>query len=355
MVSRKIFLKGLCLESPLFLSPMAGYTNLPFRVCVRSLGGLSIATTDLVNARSLIELNAKAVRMVSTCSDDRPLGVQLFGGKRDELRDAARFLEDLGIDLIDINMGCPVDRVTRQGGGAALMRDEELTEELVGAVVEAVGIPVTVKMRLGWDEENINAHEIAPRLEEMGVAAVAIHGRTREQGFTGEVNLEGIRAVVAAVRNIPVIGNGDVHSAQDAKRMLGEVGCAGVMVGRAALADPFFFCHTDYYLRMGEELPGVGMGTRMKFMHKHFAASVHFFGEHGACVQFRKAVPGYTEFFPRKEEWRRRVQVLDSMEDYLRMVKDLCPPDLGEDCREPDLEEMRGVDLRPEVYEGKEV
>lgn len=320
---------------PLMLSPMAGYTVLPFRVCMRGLGGLSVATTDLISARSLIELNPKGIRLVLSCSDDRPLGVQLFGGTTWELRDAARFLEDMGADLIDINMGCPVDKVTKGGGGAAMMKDEELTEEMVQAVVDAVELPVTVKMRLGWDEDSINAHVIAPRLERMGVAAVAIHGRTREQGYEGSVNLGGIRAVVESVKTIPVIGNGDVHTPQDAERMIHEVGCSAVMVGRAALRDPFFFRRTACYLATGNTPPESGPGLHMLFMHRHFFTAVHYYGEEEACRQFRKAVMGYSENLPDKTKWRVGMQHLSSVAEYGEIVKKLCPSGLPDICREP--------------------
>ena len=310
------------IESPLMLSPMSGFTNLPFRVAIRSLGGLSVTTTDFVNARSLLELNAKAIQLVSASASDRPLGVQLFGGNKQELRDAARFLEDLGIDFIDINLGCPSHKVTRGGAGAALMKDEELTEELLEAVVQAVQIPVTAKMRLGWDHEHINAHVIAPRLEEMGVAAVAVHGRTKEQGYMGAVNLEGIRAVVESVKRIPVIGNGDVHSHLDARKMIQEIGCSGVMVGRAALSNPFFFRHTQAFLCHGEEPPEVGFRDRLAFMHYHFALAIRFWGEERACIAFRKVVPGYSEHFSRKEKWRTGVQHIATIEDYRVLMRD---------------------------------
>lgn len=318
---------------------MAGYTNLPFRTAIRALGGLSIATTDLVNARSLLELNPKAIKMVSACSDDRPLGVQLFGAHKDELRDAARFLEDLGIDLIDINLGCPSHRVTRCGAGAALLQDEELTEELLEAIVTAVRLPVTVKMRLGWDESSINAHEIAPRLEAMGVAAIAIHGRTKAQGFTGQVNREGIRAVVQSVRRIPVIGNGDVHSPQDAWSMIHEVGCAGVMVGRAALRDPYFFRRTAEYLRHGTEPPPTLPEDILRFMHYHFSLALRYLGEEEACILFRKTVAGYSESFPRKEQWRTSFQHLSCVEEYLKLVRELAGS-FPDDLRHPVLNDQ---------------
>jgi len=327
----------IALQHPLLLSPMAGYTNLPFRAAIRALGGLSVATTDLINARSLLELNPKAVRMAAACSDDRPLGVQLFGADKQELRDAARFLEDLGIDMIDINLGCPSHRVTRSGAGAALMQDEELTEELLEAVVSAVRLPITVKMRLGWDEDSINAHEIAPRLESMGVAAVAVHGRTKAQAFTGSVNLEGIRAVVRSVRRIPIIGNGDVHTPQDARRMIREVGCAAVMVGRAALRDPYFFRRTAAYLLTGQEPPEASAADHLRFMHYHFTLALRYLGEEEACILFRKAVAGYSEAFPRKERWRTAFQHLGTREEYLQLV-DLLAEGFPDDARRPLLD-----------------
>src|SRR5437016_11931612 len=211
---------ALTLRSSLFLSPLAGYTNLPFRLTLRELGGLDLATTDLVNARSLLEKNSKALKLIESSPADRPLAVQLFGSVPEEMRDAAAYLETLGVASVDINMGCPVRKVCRVGGGSAMMTELSKTAALVKGMVEAVKIPVTAKMRLGWDEENITAPDLARALEDAGVAAIFIHGRTREQGFSGTINLAGIRAVVEAVQRIPVIGNGDVTTPQSARLMM---------------------------------------------------------------------------------------------------------------------------------------
>ena len=165
----------LTLESNLFLSPLAGYTNLPFRLVERELGGLGLATTDLVNARSLLEKNRKALKLIETCKADQPLSVQLFGSVPEEMRDAAVYLESLGMASVDINMGCPVRKVCRVGGGSAMMTELPRTAALVKGMVDAVKIPVTAKMRLGWDDENITAPELARALEDVGVAALFIH------------------------------------------------------------------------------------------------------------------------------------------------------------------------------------
>src|SRR5271154_3024335 len=218
----------LKLDSNLFLSPLAGYTNLPFRLVVREIGGVGLCTTDLVNARSLIEKNPKAFKLIETSPADSPLAVQLFGSVPEEMRDAAIYLESIGIHSIDINMGCPVKKVCKVGGGSAMMTELDKTAALVRSMVNAVKIPVTAKMRLGWDDENLTAPDLARVLEDVGVAAIFVHGRTRAQGFSGTVNLAGIRAVVEAVKKIPVIGNGDVTTPEAAKMMFAQTGCAGV-------------------------------------------------------------------------------------------------------------------------------
>src|ERR1700733_6037598 len=247
----------LALQSNLFLSPLAGYTNLPFRLVVREVGGVGLCTTDLVNARSLLEKNHKALKLIETRPADSPLAVQLFGSVTEEMRDAALVLENLGVASIDINMGCPVRKVCKVGGGSAMMTELDKTAALVRGMVSAVKIPVTAKMRLGWDDENLTAPDLARALEGAGVAAIFVHGRTREQGFGGTVNLAGIRKVVEAVKTIPVIGNGDIITPQAAKKMFDETGCAGVSIGLGAFYDPWIFKRTLEYLngRAGSPLP----------------------------------------------------------------------------------------------------
>src|SRR5438045_498514 len=259
----------LQLESNLFLSPLAGYTNLPFRLTLRELGGLDLATTDLVNARSLLEKNPKAFKLIETRPADKPLAVQLFGSVPEEMRDAAQYLESIGVASVDINMGCPVRKVCRVGGGSAMMTELDKTAALVRGMVEAVEIPVTAKMRLGWDEENLTAPDLARTLEGVGVAAIFVHGRTRQQGFSGTINLAGIRAVVEAVKSIPVIGNGDVTTPEAAKMMLEQTGCAGVSIGRGAFYNPWIFQHTLHYLETGELLPEPKFEERVRVMRRH--------------------------------------------------------------------------------------
>lgn len=310
------------LESNLFLSPLAGYTNLPMRMTLRELGGLGWATTDLVNARSLIERNPTALKLVETCAGDRPLSIQLFGSVAAEMRDAARMCEDMGAQAVDINMGCPVKKVTKIGGGSAMMTELGKTAGLVREMVAAIGIPVTAKMRLGWDSENITAPDLARALEDAGVSAVFIHGRTRAQGFSGAVNLQGIRAVVGAVRSIPVIGNGDVTTPEAARQMIAETGCAGVSIGRGAFYDPWIFRRTEHFLRCGELLPEPGFAERVRVLRLHFERYCEFYGEARGARLFRKVAPWYAKRFGPARPFKQRILTIESKADFEAAVSE---------------------------------
>jgi nifR3 family TIM-barrel protein len=203
------------IASRFFLAPLAGYTSLAFRLTVRQCGGLGLATTDLVNARSLIERRRRAFELAETCAEDRPLSIQIYGVVIAEMEQAARWVEQQGASAVDINMGCPVRKVVKTGGGSALMCQIDQAVDLVSAVVKSVGVPVTVKMRLGWDDDSLTAPSLARAFEQAGVAAVIVHGRTRAQGFAGSVNRAGIRAVVDAVERIPIVANGDIRTIAD--------------------------------------------------------------------------------------------------------------------------------------------
>ena len=306
----------LQLESNLFLSPLAGYTNLPFRLTVRELGGLDLATTDLVNARSLLEKKPKALKLIETRLADSPLAVQLFGSVAGEMRAAAVYLQSIGIASVDINMGCPVRKVCRVGGGSAMMTELEKTAQLVRGMVDAVRIPITAKMRLGWDEENLTAPELARVLEDAGIAAIFVHGRTREQGFGGAVNLAGIRAVVQAVKHIPVIGNGDVTTPPAAKMMMEQTGCAGVSIGRGAFYNPWIFRQTWHYLRTGELPPEPSFDERVRVMCRHLDLMIEVFGEETGCRMFRKVAAWYAKRLGPVIEFRRRLALLRTRDGF---------------------------------------
>ena len=311
---------SLELKSNLFLSPLAGYTNLPFRLVAREIGGLDLATTDLVNARSLIEENPKAFKLIETNENDRPLAVQLFGSVPEEMRDAAVMLQERGVSAIDINMGCPVRKVCRVGGGSAMMVEHERTQHLVRMMVDALRIPVTAKMRLGWDDDNLTAPDLVRALEDAGIAGVFIHGRTREQGFSGSVNLAGIRKVVEAARTIPVIGNGDVTTPEAAVHMKSETGCAGVSVGRGAFYDPWIFVRTRALMQTGVLPPEPGIEDRVRVMSRHLDLMVEVFGERHGCVMFRKIGPWYAKRFGPANEFSKKIVRMESRAQYLEIV-----------------------------------
>jgi tRNA-dihydrouridine synthase B len=313
---------SLELSSNLLLSPLAGYTNLPFRLTLREIGGVGLATTDLVNARSLLERNAKALKLIETRPADQPLAVQLFGAVPEEMRDAAALLESHGVAAVDINMGCPVRKVCRVGGGSAMMTEFNRTARLVAGIVNTVTIPVTAKMRLGWDEENLTAPDLARALEDVGVAAVFIHGRTREQGFGGKVNLAGIRAVAQAVQRIPVIGNGDVTTPEAARIMLRETGCTGVSIGRGAFYNPWIFQHTQVLLETGHVPPEPTFEERVRIMRRHLSRMVEIFGEAHGCRMFRKVAPWYARRFGPCHPFNRRVVLLSSVAEFEELLAD---------------------------------
>jgi tRNA-dihydrouridine synthase B len=310
----------LTLPSRYLLAPLAGYTNLSFRLAVRELGGLGLATTDLVNARALLQFSPKTMELLQTCPEDRPVAVQIYGSEPDYMAEAARWLEGYGVSSIDINMGCPVHKVTRGGGGSAMMCDAAGTVRLVRTVVEAVRLPVTVKMRLGWDDDSLSAPFFAREFEKAGVAAVTIHGRTRAQGFGGRVNHDGIKAVVEAVERIPVFGNGDVRSLADAARMLGETGCAGIAIGRGALLNPWFFAQLESWERTGH--PGVPATYRQRLdlMERHFKLLVEHLSERFACLSFRKVANWYCKVLKPGRAIQQQLMLIDSLAHFESLV-----------------------------------
>jgi nifR3 family TIM-barrel protein len=299
-----------------WLAPLAGYTTLAFRLAVRELGGLGLATTDLINARALLRQSRRTKELLSTCPADRPLSVQLYGAEPKEMADAARWLQDYGVSSVDINMGCPVHKVVRGGGGSAMMCDPARTVALVRTVVEAVALPVTVKMRLGWDDATLSAPFFAREFEKAGVAGVTIHGRTRAQGFTGGVNLDGIRAVVEAVERIPVIGNGDVRTVADAERMLTATGCAGIAVGRGALLNPWFFAQLASWEATGDVGTPPTWYQRLDFMHRHFHLLTDDRGERFGCLTFRKVANWYCRVLKPGREAQQRFMRIESVAEF---------------------------------------
>ena len=314
-----LYVGKLKLASRFNLAPLAGYTNLPFRLSIRELGGVGLCTTDLVNARAIIESIKKTMELLASAPGERPLAIQIFGSKPGEMAEAAKWLIDRNLaESIDINMGCPVRKVVKTGGGSSLMCDTTgATVDLVRKVVEAVPVPVTVKMRLGWDDTNLSAPYFAREFEKIGVAAVTIHGRTREQGFGGGVNHDGIRRVVEAVHRIPIFGNGDVRNIADAARMIDDTGCAGIAIGRGALADPWIFRQLSNWIDTGEPGPRASYHDRIGFMRLHLRRLVEWKGnEKYGCVQFRKVATWYTKALKLPKRVQQNFVMLGTLQQF---------------------------------------
>jgi nifR3 family TIM-barrel protein len=292
-VIRPLQVGALTTPTNLWLAPLAGWTSLAFRRAVRGLGGVGLAVTEVVSAQSLAQGNRKTWDLVRFHAEDRPTAVQLGAASQEHATVAAQRLQERGADAVDLNLGCPVRKLNRKGKGAALLRSPEDAAELAAAVVAAVSIPVTAKLRLGWSAQEETAPEVARALEEAGVAAITVHGRTRAQAFAGAVDLAGIRRVVEAVQRVPVIANGDVLTVADVRRTLGETGAAGVMIGRGAIEDPWLFRDAVAQLRDGEAPKAPAVDARVELVRRHFAALADEVGEPHAARVFRKILKTY--------------------------------------------------------------
>lgn len=299
------------------LAPMAGVGNLAFRLLCREQGAAMVCS-EFVSARALVMGNRRSFEMLRIHPDEHPVSIQIFGSEPDEAAEAARQVEEAGADLVDFNMGCPVPKVLKAQAGVALMREPERAAAILGAMVRAVSIPVTVKMRAGWDEEKINVVDLARRLEDVGVAAIAVHGRTRSQGRSGPVHWEWIRAVKEAL-SIPVIGNGGLFAPQDVERMLRETGCDGAMIARGALGNPWIFGRTLHYLRTGELLPEPTPAQRVEMARRHLRLLADLKGEKLASLQMREHAPHYLKGFPGATNLRARIVRAGSLAEYDRI------------------------------------
>lgn len=280
---------SLSLATPVLLAPMAGYTDLPFRSVIRPLGGIGLAYSEMISPESILYGKGKRRdELLATTDEDRPLAHQIYGTNPHLMAEAARWLEEHGAILVDINMGCPQKEITSAGAGAGLLKSPTEAVRLAERVVSAVSIPVTVKLRLGWDEGSMVAVGIAREMARVGVAAITIHGRTREQRFSGEASLDGIRRVVEAVDRIPVIGNGDVTTPEAGFLMLQQTGCAGIMLGRGATKNPWLPRDLWRALQGLPPLPQPTQSERLALLREQFERSRVHYGETYCVPIFRR-------------------------------------------------------------------
>lgn len=315
----KLKIGNVTLDNPVILAPMAGVTDLPFRLLCHEQGA-GLVCTEMISAKAIYYKNKNTESLMAIRSDERPVSLQLFGSEPDILAAMARQIEDRPFDILDLNMGCPVPKVVNNGEGSALLKRPDLVRKIVSAVVEAVDKPVTVKIRRGFDEEHINAVEIARIIEDCGAAAVVIHGRTREQYYSGKADWDSIRRVKEAV-SIPVIGNGDVDSPEAAREMLEQTGCDGIMVGRAAKGNPWIFRRILCYLETGEIQGRPSMQEVKDMILRHARMQVEEKGMYTGMREMRKHVAWYTAGFPHSAKLRRQVNEMKSLEDLLAILE----------------------------------
>lgn len=317
----KLKIGSVTLDNNLILAPMAGVTDLPFRLLCKEQGA-GLICTEMISAKAIHFKNKNTESLMEIDERERPVSLQLFGSDPDLMADIAAQIEHRNFDILDINMGCPVPKVVNNGEGSALMKNPRLVHEIIRKVSGAIKKPVTVKFRKGFTEDCVNAVEIARIAQDAGAAAVAVHGRTREQYYSGKADWDIIRQVKEAV-SIPVIGNGDVDSPEKAKQMQQETGCDGIMIGRAVRGNPWLFSRILHYQETGELLPKPDIREVKEMMLRHARLQLEYKGEYTGMREMRKHVAWYTAGMPHSAAVRRLVNEVESYEQLEELVDHL--------------------------------
>lgn len=311
----------LLIKGNLVLAPMAGVTDLPFRIICKEQGA-DLIYTEMISAKGIMYNNKNTEALLQVEEIERPVALQLFGEDPYIISEQAKRIEDRNFDIFDINMGCPVPKVVNNGEGSALMKNPKRIGEIVSAITKAVKKPVTIKIRKGFTKELINAIECAKIAEESGAAAIAVHGRTREQYYQGEADWDIIRLVKNAV-SIPVIGNGDVFKPQDAKCMLDETGCDAVMLARGVRGNPWLFHQTKVYLEKGILIPKPDIQEVIATILRHVDMEIALKGEFSAIHEIRKHISWYTTGYPNSSKIRAKVNEVETKEKLFKLLKEL--------------------------------
>ena len=315
----KLEIGGVVLEYGLVLAPMAGVTDLSYRKLCKEQG-CGLVVTEMVSAKAILYKNRNTQELLRIRDEERPAAVQLFGSDAGIMGEIAQVVSEGNCDLIDVNMGCPVPKIVNNGEGSALLKEPKKVEAILTAMVKRSKKPVTVKIRKGFNDASVNAVEIAKIAEGCGVAAVAVHGRTREQFYSGKADWEIIRQVKEAVK-IPVIGNGDVTGAKEAKAMLDLTGCDGVMIGRGAKGNPWIFSQILHYLETGEVLPGPSVLEIKEMILRHGRLLSEDKGEFTAMREMRKHMAWYTAGLPHSAALRNEINLVETLEEMAGLME----------------------------------
>lgn len=319
----KLTIGNVELDNQVILAPMAGVTDLPFRLLCKEQGA-GLLCMEMVSAKAIYYHNKNTEELMEIRPEECPVSLQLFGSDADIMAEMAKRIEERPFAILDINMGCPVPKVVNNGEGSALMKNPKLVEEIVSKVSRAISKPVTVKIRKGFDETCVNAVEIAKIAEGAGAAAVAVHGRTREQYYSGKADWECIRAVKEAVK-IPVIGNGDVTDAVSAKAMLDETGCDGIMIGRGAQGNPWIFREVSSFLETGRVPERPTTAEVRQTVEKHAALQLAIKGEYTGVREMRKHLAWYTAGYPNSAKFRQMINSMETMDELLKGLDKIFP------------------------------
>jgi tRNA-dihydrouridine synthase B len=318
------------IDEPVFLAPITGVTDLPFRRIVRRYGA-GLVFSEMIASRPMIDQYRSSGKMRDNYADEFPLAVQLAGCEPDMMAEAARMCVGAGAAIIDMNFGCPVKRIVHRFAGSALMKDEVLSAQIMRATVEAAGVPVTIKMRLGWDEGTMNAPRMAKIAEDSGVQVITVHGRTRSQMFNGQANWQAVRAVKDSVR-IPVIVNGDIVCPKTAEEALKQSGADGVMIARGAYGKPWLLRQVMDYLRAGASTPAPGMNEIRDVMLEHYDALLHTYGSHNGVAIARKHLSWYLQDLPGSEAVSDEIKTLQDSAAVKRKIEDYFLADSEKKC-----------------------
>ncbi len=314
-------IRDILIDPPLVLAPMAGVTNHAFRVMCKRAGGCGLVSTEMFSAYAIKYRDPGTASMIDWTNEERPVSVQVFGGDPETVAIGAKFLQDSGADIIDINMGCPVPKVAKSGSGAALCKDLGMAREILIAAREAVTIPLTVKTRLGWHEGMITAIDLAKTAELCGIDAISVHGRYAVQGYSGRANWDIIAEVKRSV-GIPVIANGDVVTVDDAARVFELTGCDGLMIARAALGDPWVFQRISHFLETGERLAEPTIAQRLDGARLHATLLRDLLGDRRAAAEMRGHLVHYIKNAPGAAVWRNRLMMTKTVDEIVEVLNE---------------------------------